>query len=53
MQLKDWLVKDLSMPRFKFFSDEDVDSRLIKSLSDILFVSSFTTNKADALVTKL
>ncbi len=34
MQLKDWLVKDLSILSFKFFSDEDIDARLIKFLSD-------------------
>ena len=31
--LKGWLGKDLSMPKLKFLADEDVDARLIKSLS--------------------
>jgi len=34
MLLKDWLVKDLSISKLKFFADEDVDARLVKSLLD-------------------
>ena len=33
MLLKGLLVKDLSISKLKFFADEDVDARLVKSLS--------------------
>ena len=34
MLLKDWLVKDLLTSKLKFLADEDVDARLVKSLSN-------------------
>ena len=34
MLLKDWPVRDSLMLKLKFFSDEDIDARLVKFLSD-------------------
>ena len=34
MLLSGWLARDLSISKLKFLADEDVDARLVKSLSD-------------------
>ena len=48
MLLRDWLVKDSLMSKLKFLADEDVDARLVKSLSkkgvDIKFATKSVKN---------